>query len=102
MTAQPLSSAAAHAGTLVVRPLARAGSGPGAGQAAGGAPGRAQARYKSQLAGDSRGAKGAYQANKTVRFARAHVAANFRGAICGGAVEEGVKREFEVCDEAGA
>lgn len=48
------------------------------------------------------GVKGRYQADETVSFTRAHVAANFRGAICGGAVEEGVEGEFKVGDEGGA
>lgn len=85
-----------------MRPLARAGSGLGAGRAAGGALGRVQARYKGQLAGGSWRAKGGYQADETVSFARAHVAADFRGAIWGGAVEERVERELEVGDEGGA
>lgn len=46
--------------------------------------------------------KGRYQADETVSFTRAHVAANFRGSICSGAVEEGLKGEFEVGDEGGA
>lgn len=45
---------------------------------------------------------GGYQADEAVNFARAHVAADFRGAICGGAVEEGVERELEVGNKGGA